>query len=61
MVIEEEIGGLLRSRHLTLGTAESCTGGYIAHLITRVAGSSDYFCGGVVSESKEVKNHVFGG
>ena len=30
-------------RHLTMGTAESCTGGYIAHLITRVAGSSDYF------------------
>ena len=38
MVIEKEIGELLRSRHLTMGTAESCTGGYIAHLITRVAG-----------------------
>ena len=35
MVIEKEIGELLRSRHLTMGTAESCTGGYIAHLITR--------------------------
>ena len=60
MVIEKEIGELLRSRHLTLGTAESCTGGYIAHLITRVAGSSDYFCGGVVSYSNEVKHHVLG-
>ena len=30
MVIEKEIGELLRSRHLTMGTAESCTGGYIA-------------------------------
>ena len=43
-----------------MGTAESCTGGYIAHLITRVAGSSDYFCGGVVSYSNEVKHHVLG-
>lgn len=60
MKIEEEIGGLLRARHLTMGTAESCTGGYIAHLITRVAGSSDYFCGGVVSYSNEVKQHVLG-
>lgn len=33
MVIEKEIGELLRSRHLTMGTAESCTGGYIAHLL----------------------------
>ena len=49
MVIEKEIGELLRSRHLTMGTAESCTGGYIAHLITRV-----------VSYSKEVKHHVLG-
>lgn len=60
MDIEIEIGGLLRSRHLMMGTAESCTGGYIAHLITRVAGSSDYFCGGVVSYSNEVKHHVLG-
>ena len=51
MVIEKEIGELLRSRHLTMGTAESCTGGYIAHLITRVAGSS---------YSNEVKHHVLG-
>ena len=58
MAIEKEIGECLRARHLTMGTAESCTGGYIAHLITRVAGSSDYFCGGVVSYSNEVKHHV---
>lgn len=38
MAIEKEIGECLRARHLTMGTAESCTGGYIAHLITRVAG-----------------------
>lgn len=60
MDIENEIGEMLRSRQLTMGTAESCTGGYIAHLITRVAGSSDYFNGGVVSYSNEVKHNVLG-
>lgn len=60
MAIEKEIGECLRARHLTMGTAESCTGGYIAHLITRVVSSSDYFCGGVVSYSNEVKHHVLG-
>lgn len=60
MDIENEIGEMLRSRQLTMGTAESCTGGYIAHLITRVAGSSEYFCGGVVSYSNEVKHNILG-
>lgn len=60
MVVEKEISELLRSRHLMLGTAESCTGGYIAHLITRIAGSSDYFCGGVVSYSNKVKCQLLG-
>ncbi len=60
MEIANRIGEILRARHLTLGTAESCTGGYIAHLITRVPGSSDYFLGGVVSYSNEVKQHVLG-
>lgn len=58
--VEEKIGEMLRARRLTMGTAESCTGGYIAHLITRVPGSSDYFCGGVVSYSNEVKHRVLG-
>lgn len=60
MKIEEQIGVELRSRHLMMGTAESCTGGYIAHLITRIAGSSDYFSGGIISYSNEVKQHVLG-
>ena len=42
-------------RRLTLSTAESCTGGLVAHLITEVAGSSRYFRGGVVSYSNEAK------
>ena len=54
MEIANRIGEMLRARRLTLGTAESCTGGYIAHLITRVPGSSDYFLGSVVSYSNEV-------
>ena len=43
-----------------MATAESCTGGYIAHLITSIAGSSDYFKGSVVSYANEVKVNVLG-
>lgn len=50
------IGDLLKERNFTVGTAESCTGGYIAHLITSVAGSSAYFEGSIVSYSNEIKN-----
>ncbi|PCJ00128.1 MAG: competence/damage-inducible protein A [Flavobacteriales bacterium] len=49
------VGELLRKNKLTLATAESCTGGYIAHLITRIAGSSDYYKGSVIAYSNEVK------
>ncbi len=44
----------------TISTAESCTGGNIAHLITSVAGSSAYYKGGVVSYCNEVKINVLG-
>jgi nicotinamide-nucleotide amidase len=53
--LNEIIGNLLRERNKTLSTAESCTGGYIAHLITSVAGSSDYFKGSVVAYANEIK------
>lgn len=56
----EEIAALLQERHLTLGTAESCTGGRIANLITSYAGSSSYFKGGIVSYCNEVKHRVLG-
>lgn len=58
--IEKQLGALLRKKAVTLAVAESCTGGYIAHLITSVAGSSDYFKGGVVSYANEVKVGVLG-
>ncbi|MGN1172700.1 MAG: CinA family protein, partial [Muribaculaceae bacterium] len=50
----------LRKRGLTLSTAESCTGGNIAHNITLVAGSSDVYMGSVVSYSNDVKVRLLG-
>lgn len=58
--LSEEMGNLLRAKALMMGTAESCTGGRIANMITLVAGSSDYFAGGIVSYSNEVKHNVLG-
>ncbi|MDR2928897.1 MAG: CinA family protein [Cytophagaceae bacterium] len=48
----------LRSKHATISCAESCTGGYIAHLITLVAGASDCFNGGVVAYSNQIKKKL---
>ncbi|MFT3994182.1 MAG: CinA family nicotinamide mononucleotide deamidase-related protein [Dysgonomonas sp.] len=53
--IEQILGERLFARGLTLGTAESCTGGAIAHQITSIPGSSHYFKGSVVSYSNETK------
>lgn len=58
--IEKILGNKLLEKRLTLGTAESCTGGNISHLITSVAGSSAYFKGSVVSYANEVKINVLG-
>lgn len=49
------IGKILKEKDRTMGTAESCTGGYIAHLITSIAGSSAYFKGSIVSYSNDIK------
>jgi len=56
--LEIEVGGILKERGLTICTAESCTGGMIAHLLTNVAGSSAYVLGGVVSYSNAMKQHI---
>lgn len=58
--IEVVLGKLLRTHGKTLSTAESCTGGAIAALITSVPGSSAYFQGSVVSYSNEIKEKVLG-
>lgn len=56
--LAEKVIEALRSRGLTLCTAESCTGGNIAHSITEVAGCSDVFMGGVVSYDNSVKHNL---
>lgn len=58
--LESVTGTLLRSRGETLATAESCTGGNIAHRFTAMPGASDYFLGGVVAYSNEVKTALLG-
>jgi PncC family amidohydrolase len=50
-----ELGTALRAKGMKLAVAESCTGGKVSDMITSVAGSSDYFLGGVVSYSNEAK------
>ena len=58
--LEVVVGKILKAKGKTMGTAESCTGGYIAHLITSVPGSSAYFNGSVVSYSYEAKENILG-
>ncbi|HOK60355.1 MAG: CinA family nicotinamide mononucleotide deamidase-related protein [Tenuifilum sp.] len=50
----------LREKNATLAVAESCTGGYISHLITQLPGSSDIYKGGIVAYSNEIKQNVLG-
>jgi nicotinamide-nucleotide amidase len=54
------IGETLLAKGLRMATAESCTGGRIAALLTSIAGSSRYFAGGVVAYSNEVKHRLLG-
>jgi len=56
--LQNVVSKILRERRQTLTTAESCTGGYIAHLITAQAGSSEYYKGGVVSYANSMKEDV---
>lgn len=60
LTLQQALGKVLNARGKTVGTAESCTGGYIAHLITSIPGSSQYFKGSVVSYANEVKQQVLG-
>jgi len=51
---------ILKEKNKTIGTAESCTGGYIAHLITSNSGSSVGFKGSIVSYANDVKERILG-
>lgn len=53
--LSKSIGEILRARNETIGTGESCTGGYISHLLTVVSGSSDYFIGSIVPYAYRMK------
>ena len=56
--LEKVVGKIISAKNKTMGTAESCTGGYIAHLITSHPGSSKYFKGSVVCYDDEIKKNV---
>jgi nicotinamide-nucleotide amidase len=58
--LEARVGALLKTRQMTLAVAESCTGGLIMHRLTNVAGSSEYFPGGVVAYAYEAKVKLLG-
>ena len=58
--IEHTVVRALTGRNLTLATAESCTGGWVAHRITNVPGASKIFLGGVVAYSNEAKRKFLG-
>jgi nicotinamide-nucleotide amidase len=58
--VDEQVEGLLRSRGLTIATAESCTGGLLAGRLTDLAGSSEYVFGGLVVYSNEAKTALAG-
>lgn len=60
IAFEKAILDLMKEKGLTLSTAESCTGGYIAHLITKHPGCSAVFAGGAVAYSYELKESVLG-
>jgi nicotinamide-nucleotide amidase len=55
-----ELGGVLRGADMRLATAESCTGGLVACCLTNVAGSSEWFEGGVVAYDNRVKMKLLG-
>jgi nicotinamide-nucleotide amidase len=58
--LEKNVGVLLKEKNKTVATAESCTGGYIAHLITSVSGSSSYYIGSVISYANQIKINELG-
>jgi nicotinamide-nucleotide amidase len=58
--LEESIGRLLKQADKKVALAESCSGGYISHLITSIPGSSKYFQGALIPYHNEFKNNILG-
>ena len=59
-IISRQIGDILYASGLTIGTAESCTGGRNSEAIIAIPGSSDYYKGGIVAYTDEVKERILG-
>lgn len=59
-IISREIGDILYDSNLTVGTAESCTGGRIAEGLIAIPGASNYFKGGIICYSDEIKERILG-
>ena len=57
----KKVTTLLKKQKLTVATAESCTGGLIAHTLTNISGSSEYFDRGIISYSKTAKMELLHG
>ncbi len=55
VTIQESVGMLLTDKKLTIATAESCTGGYLSHLLTSISGSSAYYKGSIIAYSNGIK------
>lgn len=60
MSVQYRIAEILKAKSETLSAAESCTGGYISHLVTMVSGSSSYYLGSVTSYAIKIKERVLG-
>ena len=58
--LEKAVGDILLENNLTVSTAESCTGGFVAHLLTSIAGSSAYYLGSILSYANEIKQQELG-
>lgn len=58
--LEQQVAPLLRASGLKVATAESCTGGLVGHRLTNVAGSSEYYYGGIISYDNSIKQGVLG-
>jgi len=59
-ILAAQVGGLLKAHGLMLATAESCTGGGVAHAITEIAGSSAWFERGFITYANEAKREMLG-